>query len=259
MVSTRNSLRVVKVDLKDLESELIYTAPLEELGEVETPIASIPTLPLNPLRRQYNPGVYSPGILGEREIREGIKTLRTCAVEHRKLWKIERQILLRFYNAEVHTHLSVNLPSFRQFLLANFDRITANAYVDQVAVGRKEELLKVPIGTYSLDDFKILERFRCFPSKGRGFGNQPDPVQIERLKECWKIACSKSSSLPTLPHIVEAVKEMGQKYPEYAVQKEISSVQKWRNKAIAAEARVVELEAEVEELKKKLLTISKES
>jgi hypothetical protein len=250
-------VKIVKANPSDISRGLAAALPLESLGEVETAIANIPAAPCRPLRDEKN-----PGILGEEEIKKGIRLLQTCQGEHKKLWAVERKILLRFYNSKVHTHKSINLKSFQQFLVVTFDKTTAFQYLKELAVARKEELLSIPIGTYSIYIFKSLERFRCytpigskrgekgvFQSGSQNYGVKANPVEVARLRECWGIA--KALAAPSMPehkHILAAVEEMAQKYPEYGGRKEISSVAKWKKRALEAEALVEKLRQEIAQL-----------
>jgi hypothetical protein len=193
--------------------------------------------------------------LSEIDIARAIKTLEDCQNSRKRIVAKERQVLLTLYDGEAHLHPSINLPSFQQFLLKQFGKTASLQYLKELSAGRKEQILKIPIGTYSVYQFKILERFRCFAPVGskrdnKGqfrpgaaqFGVKPCPLQIERLQECWEIACSlHGSSQPDVKVINKAVQEMGQKYPEYRGRKPTSTVVKLKLQIASLEAENLRL------------------
>lgn len=176
--------------------------------------------------------------LTKQNIAKAIETLTICQNSRKKMLARERQALLTLYEGEAHLHPSINLPSFQQFLLVQFGKRASSQYLKELSAGRKEKILEIPVGTYSVYEFKVLERFKCFVPYGskrdeRGifqpgsaqFGVRPCPLQIQRLKECWAIACDLAgTSQPDTQHINKAVREMEERYPEYAGRKPTSTV-----------------------------------
>ena len=253
---TPPAVRVVKVS--NLENAA--TAPLEELGEVRTQF-----LRLSPERTGHPWHGDSPERLNQSEIRNCISALKDCQSERVRLWTIERKILMRLHDTEAHKHPDINLPSFQQFLVKYFDKTAAELYRKEVAAARIERALELPPGSYSIHQLKPLQRFRAFVPVGshqapktegsshkvfRGkqdsdeYGVKPNPKGIERVKECWTIACDESGNdRPKTLHIEAAVQEMARRYPEdYGHKKTTSLLKRWKERAIAAEARVKELE-----------------
>jgi hypothetical protein len=206
-------VRVVQASMSAIASGEGLIAPLEELG---------------PIRIQ----------LTEGNIARAIETLTVCQNSRKRILARERQTLLLLYEGEAHLHPSINLPSFQQFLLVQFGKRISLQYLKELSAGRKEKLLEVPVGTYTVYEFKILERFKCFVPNGskrdeKGvfragsaqFGVKPCPVQIERLRQCWTIACElHGTSQPDTRSINKAVKEMEERYPEYRGRKPTSTV-----------------------------------
>jgi hypothetical protein len=186
----------------------------------------------------------------------------TILNECQKTWQIERQILIYLNDMEVHKHPSVNMPSFGQFLSSHFDKTTYRRYIRELAHGRREQLLGLPIATYSRDQFIRLERFRCFvpvgsmPRKKGGqlkvirAGTKIDYQAIERMKECWSIACNLAQcDRPKTEHIEAAAEEMNLRYPgEYPSLKPRNSLKVWKERAIAFEKRAMVAESRVQEL-----------
>jgi hypothetical protein len=250
-MSILNPVRVVKLENLDALKNAA-TAPLEELGEIRTDLLKIRPVSLDsPFMKNRS------GLLSGDQIQQAIASLKDCQRERTRLWVIERKTLMRLHDAKAHEHPSVNLPSFQQFLSKHFEKNIAYLYLKEVASGKKEQLLGLPVGTYSLHQFKILERFRCFvsvgtlhPGEGLKAGVKPNPQGIAHLRECWAIACEEAGgNRPTSKDIEKAVRVMGERYPnEYAKQKETSSVRKWKERAILAENRVQELEAMLAQL-----------
>jgi hypothetical protein len=191
--------------------------------------------------------------LTEQRIVDCVQVLREC----QRTWQIERQILIYLYDSEVHKHPSIGRESFGLFLSHTFDSTTWRRYQKEVAIARREQLLDLPVGTYSIDQFRRMVRFRCYvpiggvqdKAGGKIQGIRPgvkrDELQISRLKECWQIACNLSGSdRPKTHHLESAVQEMSERYPgEYSKLKPRSSLEIWKNRAIVAENRVAELEA----------------
>ena len=193
--------------------------------------------------------------LTEQRIADCLQILREC----QRTWQIERQVMLYLSDSEVHKHPSVQCGSFGLFLKTNYNRKDYLRYLKEIAIGRRERLLGIPIATYSRDQFLRMERFRCFVPKGSGQskpggnlqgvrpGVKEDDLQIERMKECWQIACELSnSSHPETHHIESAAEEMNRRYPgAYRELKPRNSAKVWKARAIAAESQVQQLKEQV--------------
>jgi hypothetical protein len=191
--------------------------------------------------------------LTEQRIADCLKILDECE----RTWQIERQVMIYFHNSEIHKHPSINCESFGLFLARTFSRKRHLRYQKEVAIARREELLGIPIATYSRDQFRRMERFRCFvpiggvqdKAGGKLQGVRPgvkrDELQIARLKECWQIACELSdSNRPETHHLESAAEEMNRRYPgEYPDLKPRSSRQIWKNRAITAEKKLISLQS----------------
>lgn len=207
--------------------------------------------------------------LSERDIAKAIETLTACQNSRKRAMAKERQVLLMLYEGEVHLHSSINLPSFQQFLLVQFGKTVSLQYLKELSAARKEQLLEVPVGSYTVYEFKVLERFRCFVSTGsrrddKGqfrsgssqFGVKPCLLQIERLKECWAIACNLSGTpTPDTKAINKAVRQMEEKYPEYAGRKPISTVTRLKSQLFSLEAENKGLKEENQQLRERLADI----
>lgn len=207
--------------------------------------------------------------LSERDIAKAIETLTACQNSRKRAMAKERQVLLMLYEGEVHLHPSISLPSFQQFLLVQFGKTVSSQYLKELSAGRKEQILGIPVGTYTVYEFKILERFRCFIPNGskrddKGqfrsgssqFGVKPCPFQIERLKECWAIACSIAGNpTPDTKAINKAVGEMEKTYPEYAGRKPVSTVNHLKLQITSLEAENKGLKEENQQLRERLADI----
>ena len=195
-----------------------------------------------------------------------IEDLNKIADLRKRAWQRERKILYWLWENNAHTFTHKKYRSFQEFLKDNFPIETVRMYCKELVVARKEELLDIPIATYSVWDFRVLERFRAFVptgittlggkkiSKGNAtYETKLNDRGIEQLKQCWRLAkrlaiADGIDSKQKIPHnyIKKAAFQIADMH-EITTLKTLT-LKEWRNRAIEAERKVKELE-------KKLLTL----
>jgi len=168
-----------------------------------------------------------------------------------RIGRIIRQGLLAI--DKLGGHLTLGYESDREFLETEFPNYCMTHLINMRATGRIEQMLEIPIGTYSIDAIKPLRKFRIYSPAGgnvKGLASQAfvlNQPNIAKLKEAWAIANELATKAKrTKPNRTDFQQAVNQLNPGAR-----PGHRNWKHKYLELLAQQAELEAKCASLQKR--------